>query len=541
MYIDYNLKDTYLVQRIEEETGLISLVLTVAYKGGVNYEDTLGTVAIWESILYRALMNSYRVPPIKRSSNKELGELVGGYVKDPQVGKHKWVVSFDLNSLYPHLMMQYNMSPETYRGKTDSVSVEMVLDKAYKNNNPKVSIAANGVAFSNESLGVIPSIIETMYAERKAIKGKMLELENTLQGMEKGSSEYKKINSMNIQYFNQQMAIKILMNSLFGGVGNKHFIYFIEEMAEAITMSGQLSLRYAHNAVNNYMKGLFDGSKDYIIYCDTDSIYLNMEPIINVAFKGRTPSNDEAEKFIDRVCKEKIEKIIENCYVELSERMGAYKNAMKMKREKITDNSIFIAKKRYIMSTLNSEGVHYNEPKISMTGIEAVRSSTPEICRNQMKKAFKLILGGTEKETQEFISNFEKDFRDSPLEDIAKVSGTNDLEKYYDPTSLYKAKCPIHVRGSLLYNYYIENLGLSSKYELIRSGDKIKFVYLQMPNPIREDIISFPGNCPDELGLESYIDYKKQFEKTFLGPIEMILECINWKSKPTSTLEGFFS
>ena len=190
LYLDYNLKDTYLVQKMEEKTGLISLVLTVAYKGGVNFEDTLGTVAIWESILYRKLMDSYQVPPIKKPTDKELGNLVGGYVKDPQVGKHSWVVSFDLNSLYPHLMMQYNMSPETFIGKTEDISIDRVLEGKYQNHNPDISVCANGATFSNKKLGVVPSIIEGYYAERKSVKDHMLELEGEIEELKKQLEEF---------------------------------------------------------------------------------------------------------------------------------------------------------------------------------------------------------------------------------------------------------------------------------------------------------------------------------------------------------------
>ena len=540
LYLDYNLKDTQLIERLEEETSLLALVMTVAYGGGVNYNDAFGTVGIWESIIYRKLMKDKIVPPIKESPGQRGSGLVGGYVKDPKPAMYPWVVSFDLNSLYPHLMLQYNMSPETYsHDDREYVTQDMILKGEFKNTNKDYSVAANGACFSNRKLGIIPAIIDEYYNNRAKIKQQMLAVEQQLE-VETDPLEKKKLKTEANQLHNSQMSIKISMNSLYGATANIYFLYYINDMAEAITTSGQLSIRYAQKSVNNYLnKVLKTKDKDYIIYIDTDSIYVDFGPLITEVFGTTDIDRKTGEEFLDKVCSTKIEEIIEQGYETLASDMGAYRNAMVMKREKINDRAIFIAKKRYILNTLNSEGVHYEKPKISVTGLESVRSSTPEVCRDKMREIFSVILNEGEEQTQKFIADFKKEFFKLPAEAVGRNSGTDNIEKYMTKGG-YKKGCPIHVRGCILFNHYLKEKGLSKRYESVQSGDKIKFVYLKVPNPLRENVISFPNVLPPGLGLEQYIDYETQFDKVFLSPIEHIIEALDWTSEKQDTLDLFF-
>lgn len=541
LYLDYNLKDTWLIQKFEDETGLLSLVMTVAYGGGVNFNDAFGTVGIWETTLYRRLIKEGKVPPVKGEAGARAGDLVGGYVKDPRVGMHPWIVSFDLNSLYPHLMLQYNMSPETYlEDERKQVSQDMVLEGRFQNTDPDMSVGANGACFSNKFKGVIPSIIDEYYNRRKGIKQEMLKVEQLLEDAT-DPTEIAKHKKQATQLHNSQMAIKIAMNSLYGATANVYFLYYINDMAEAITTSGQLSIRYAQKSVNDYLNRILKTDTDYIVYIDTDSIYVDMAPIVQNAFGTVDVDRKKGEEFLDKVCDLKIEPVIDAGYEKLAKDMGAYRQAMFMKREKITDKSVFIAKKRYIMNTLNSEGVHYDVPKISVTGLESVRSSTPEVCRDKLKASFKVLMNEGEEAMQAFIEDFRQTFYSLTPEDIGRNSGTQEIDKYRDPTMLYRKGCPMHVRGCILYNHHVKENNLGKTYAPIAGGDKIKYVYLKTPNPIRENIISFPGQrLPPEFALGPYIDYEKQFEKVFLSPLEAILEAVGWSAVKVNTIDSFF-
>ncbi len=542
LYLDYNLRDTQLIEELEDETSLLQLVMTVAYGGGVDYKDAFGTVGIWESTIYRRLIADKIVPPIKGGPGDNLGALVGGYVKDPDQGMHPWVVSFDLNSLYPHLMLQFNMSPETWiDDRREYVTQDMVLSDDYINDDPSVSVAANGVCFNNKKVGIIPEIIDEYYNNRSVIKKQMIAVEQQLE-VETDAREIKRLKREVNQLHNSQMSIKIAMNSLYGATANKYFLYYISEMAEAITTSGQLAIRYAQKSVNNYMnKVLGTKDKDYIIYIDTDSIYVNFGDLIQEVFGTKDIDKKQGEEFLDKICSTKIEQVIENGYLELQRQMGAYRNAMVMKREKITDRAIFVAKKRYILNVLNSEGVHYEKPKISVTGLESVRSSTPEVCREKMRSVFSVIMNGTESDVQIYIKDFKDEFKSLPVEAIAKTSGTDDIEKYKHPVTLFRKGCPIHVRGSIVYNHHLAQNKLAKRYPAIQSGDKVKLIYMKVPNPIQQNVISFPGVLPKEMELTKYIDYDTQFDKVFLTPIQGILDALGWSSEKVDTIEDFFT
>lgn len=332
-----------------------------------------------------------------------------------------------------------------------------------------------------------------------------------------------------------------MMNALYGATANVHFAYYIGPMAEAITTSGQTSIQWVAIAVNDYLNRILKTEKvDYINYADTDSIMINMGPLVEKIFGTISPDREAAENFLDKVFKEKIEPELNRACEELAEHLGAYKNYMHMKREKITDVFLQTGKKRYIASILNSEGVHYPEPKIDVTGIESVRSSTPQVVRDKMEEMFKIIMTKDERKTQEAIAAFYDEFTQLKPVDVARNSGLDDLSKYTDPDRIYTSGCPIHVRGALLYNHTIDKLGLSKKYTKIQSGDKIKFVYLKLPNPIHENVIGFPDYIPKEFGLDDYVDYKTQFEKVFLKPMINLFEPIGWSTEQRSTLEDFF-
>jgi DNA polymerase elongation subunit (family B) len=465
------------------------------------------------------------------------GQIEGAYVKEPQVGMHDWVVSFDLNSLYPHLMMQYNISPDTLIDDMQKdISVNKLLTEEYPNET-EYSLAANGFYFRKDFQGFLPELMEKMYNDRVYYKREMINAQKELESKKETADEKEKERLRNAvsKYNNIQMAKKISLNSAYGAIGNRYFRFFDLRLAEAITISGQLSIRWIEKKVNQYMNKLLGTDTDYVIAIDTDSIYVRMDELVK-KFNPKSPVD-----FLNSVCEEKFERFICKSYEELANYMGAYDNKMVMAREVIADKGIWTAKKRYILNVHDSEGVRYSEPKLKMMGIEAVKSSTPYACRQMIKEALKIIMAGEESELHKFVEDSREKFKTMPFEDVAFPRGVKGLAKYSDPKTIYKSATPIHVRGALMYNFLLEEKNLSNKYPYIQEGEKIKFCYLKKPNRIGENVISILSSLPKELDLNKYIDYDTQFNKAFLEPLKVITEKIDWTVEHESTLESFFS
>jgi len=539
-FIDYNIHDVTLVHRLEEKLGLIQQVMALAYDAKVNYVDTLTTVRPWDVIIRNYLMDKKIVIP-QFTPYTDPFEFVGGYVKPPQVGMHKWVVSFDLNSLYPHLIMQYNISPETFiRRHEDFYSIDELLNADFKihkaglDGKSEVAFAANGCTYRRDKQGFLPEIMEKMYNDRVLYKQKMIEAKKKYE-----ETKDKELQKDIARYHNMQLAKKIQLNSAYGALGNRYFRWFSVNNAEAITMSGQLSIRWIEKKINKFMNKMLKSKSDYVLASDTDSIYVNMGPVVNAI--GKDLDDLEIVKIIDEFCEKKIQPFIDKSYQELADMMNAYQQKMQMKRENISNKGIWKAKKMYILNVWNSEGVQYSEPKLKMMGIEAVRSSTPQSVRDNIKKALDIIMNKDEETLQQFIYQFREKFNTLKFEEIAFPRGVKGLPKYKDSANIYKKGTPIHVKGALLYNKLILEKGIQSRYQPISDGDKIKFSYLKMPNPLKDTVISVPGALPAQFGLDNYIDYDLQFEKSFLAPIKSILDVIDWRHEQTSTLEDFFS
>jgi len=240
------------------------------------------------------------------------------------------------------------------------------------------------------------------------------------------------------------------------------------------------------------------------------------------------------------ICTQKFEPAIAKSYEKLYKNMNCHKPRMEMGREVIADRGIWTAKKRYILNVHNNEGVQYTEPKLKIMGIEAIKSSTPEICRDKFKEIFKILVSGTEQQTQEYIRKFKENFKQLPPEQVAFPRGVGIITAWSSKQTVYKKSCPIHIRGTLLYNKYIKEGKLTKKYELATNASRVKFCYLKLPNPIQENVISFPEVLPEEFKLHRYVDYDKQFEKSFVEPLKLILDAIEWTSEPQATLDEFF-
>ena len=539
-FVEYNIHDVNLVDSLEDKMKLIELAVTMAYDAKVNLEDVYSQVRMWDTLIYNDLKGRNIVVPPRITTKKD-DKYAGAYVKEPIPGSYDWVVSFDLNSLYPHLIMQYNISPETLLDERHpTVTVDKILNEEVTFDGDGC-VCANGAQYRKDIHGFLPEMMQRIYDERTIYKKRMLAAKQSLENST-SPAESKALQKDVSKFNNIQMARKIQLNSAYGAIGNQYFRYYNLANAEAITLSGQVSIRWIENRMNAYLnKILKTDDVDYVIAADTDSIYLNLGPFVHKVFKGRETSDDRIVGFLDKVCQVEFEKYIGDSYEALASYVNAYEQKMFMKRENIANRGIWTAKKRYILNVFDSEGVRYKTPKLKVNGIEAVKSSTPAPCRTAIKDALKVIMNGTEDQLQKFIANFRDQFEAMPVEDIAFPRGCNNVAKNSSPATIYGKGCPMHVRGALLYNFYIKKRKLTHKYPIIQEGEKIKYVMLRTPNKINENVISFFQTLPTEFGLDKSIDYDLQFKKSFLDPLTVILDTIGWKPEKQNTLEALWS
>ena len=536
-FVEYNIIDVRLVDQLDDKMKLLELAFTMAYDAKVNFEDVFSQVRMWDNYIYVELLKRKIAIPPKKEARKD-AKYAGAYVKEPKPGFYDWVVSFDLNSLYPHLIMQYNLSPETLLpNRHPTATVDKLLEKKVDTSDLSNCLAANGTLYKNDEQGFLPMMMQKMYDERVIFKKKMLKAKQQYE--ETPTIELKKeIARCN----NIQMAKKISLNSAYGAIGNEHFRYYRLANAEAITLSGQVSIRWIENRMNQYLNKLLSTEEvDYVIASDTDSIYLNLGPLVDKFFSNKSGDKAAVVTILDKICQEKLEPFIERSYQELATYVSAYDQKMSMKRENIADRGIWTAKKRYILNVWDSEGVRYKEPKMKIMGLETARSSTPAYFRDKLYAAFKIIIGKSNDELISFINDVRTETRERPYSEVAFPRGVNNLAKYRHPTEIYTKGTPIHVRGALLYNHYVKSYKVENKHPLIQEGEKIKFMYLKTPNPIHENCISFFGDLPKEFGIEKYVDYQTQFEKSFLEPLKNVLQCIGWTHEKTITISSFFS
>jgi DNA polymerase elongation subunit (family B) len=540
-FIEYNIHDVELVDRIDAKMQLIDMALALAYDAKVNYTDVFTQVRMWDTLIHNELIEQKIIVPQNVRTPKD-EQYAGAYVKDPIIGMHEWVVSFDLNSLYPHLIMQYNVSPETIvEGRHTSISIDNLLNGEYQAQG-EYCMAANGHYFKRDKQGFLPAMMQRMYDDRSLYKKKMIEAQKAYE-KETDKERKREITNQISKYKNLQLAKKVQLNSAYGALGNQYFRFFDIRQAEAITLSGQLAIRWIEMKLNSYLNKLLKTKDiDYVIASDTDSVYVNLGPLVHMVYGSKSETKVETiVDFVNKACDEKFEPFIDKSYQELADYMNAFDQKMQMKREVIANKGIWTAKKRYILNVYDSEGVRFAEPKLKMMGIEAVKSSTPMSCRDKIKESLKIVMNGNETDFQSFVEAFKQEFKTLPFEDIAFPRGVSDLSKYMSSSELYSKGTPMHVRGAIMFNAFLKKYKLTKKYQLIQDGDKTKFCYMKVPNPVQENVFSILTVLPKEFGVEKYIDYDTQFDKAYLEPLKTIVNTIGWKTERVSSLESFFA
>jgi DNA polymerase elongation subunit (family B) len=554
-FIKYNITDVRRVVGIDDKMKLIELVCALAWDAKVNFSDTFATVKPWDVIIHNFLLARNIVVPFKNKSTDR--EIMGGHVKDTIPGMYHWVVSFDVNSLYPSLIQQYNISPDTFYDIVPGINADRILAGNYDELlqdciEKDVTLCSIGTRFKRHKQGFLAELMERMFADRARYKAIMMEWKQKLQKVEDQIKEegetpelkaQKKICENNVaKYNNFQQVKKIQLNAAFGALANGGFRYFDPNLAESITASGQMTIRYVEKKLNDFLnKACETTGVDYVVGVDTDSNYLVLDALVTKVAKPGW-GVDEITAWVDKFCEKVLSPYLTKTFKELSDKVNAFRDdVIVMKRENIADVGIFVAKKRYILNVRNGEGVVYKDPKLKVTGIEAVRSSTPDVVREKIKEALKIVMRVEKDNLQEFVAKERERFRGLPFGDLAFPRGLNSMNDYRDRTKIFRKSTPMHVRAALMYNHHLTKLGLENKYPLIHEGDKLKFCYLKMPNPIGQDVIAAPGDrLPEEFGLQQYIDHDRQFDSAFVTPIQNIIDPMGWSAEYRASLEDFF-
>ena len=551
-FLDYNLQDVALILRLDQKLQLLFTVATLAYLMKVNYSDTLGTVRTWTSKVAYELFEKKMVIDAYHRQNIDT-TFEAAYVKDPIKGRYGPVATLDAKSMYPHMIMLSNISPETkieYKDCPEELKslyrvrlIEPIEDGSWSGDKNlqkhNITIAGNGQMFRKDREGILPEIMAKMFAQRSAKKKEMLRLKSekeknytTLSKNELEALEFK-IKALDVL----QNSLKVALNSCFGTTGNKHFPLFDLALAEAITFNGQAGIRFVSRRISEFITKLLGLKEfvDFVIYIDTDSLAVNLTPIMDKFGLDKTNID-----LIQKIADEKISEVADAATKEYCEMLNGMWPALEFKREKICSAAIYTQKKRYILKVWDNEGVRYHEPEISVTGLETNRSSTPKFVRDALLESYELILDADEETMQNFVADFYDVFKKQDLLTIAFPRGVNDLEKYQDKVTVYKKGCPINARAALMYNSLLRKHGLENKYMKIFSGNKIKFIHIVPQNPTRENVIGFIDCLPPEFGLDTYIDYDLMFDKTFKEPLQNVLNAVGWSTEKKSSLNSFF-
>lgn len=550
-FIDYNIRDVELVYKLEDKLRLIELAITLAYDSKVNFEDVFSQTRMWDSIIYNHLKSkSIIVPPKKKIKKGQ--SFRGAYVKETLEGFYEWVASFDLTSLYPKLMIQYNISPEMLidlgdpknadlAALSERINVEDLLSHTVDTEGllekHNVTMTPNGQFFDRSRQGFMPELMETMFDQRSHYKKLMMQAKKEKE--KTTDPDAKLIVEKTIsRYNNLQSTKKICLNSCYGVMGSEYFRFFDTRLAEAVTMSGQLSIQWVGQAVNKLINEM-SGTEgvDYIIASDTDSIYINMAKVVGQYMTGDPVAVIDK---MDEICKKNIAPLIEKVFADLAIYLNAYKPSMEMKREALANRGIWVGRKTYFLNVYDSEGIRFKQPEVKVTGMVAIKSSTPQVCRKKIKEIFNIILKGTENELKKLVEDFKKEFFGLLPQDIAFPRSVNHLHKYSDSSNIYKKGTQAQIRGALVFNHHLKQLGLTKKYETIKEGEKIKFLYLKEPNKLQTDVIGFTTILPEEFDIHQHIDYNVMYQKTFLKAFEDPLRKRGWSLQEPSILSRFF-
>lgn len=550
IFVEYNTQDSVIVSRIDKKLGYIQLAFTIAHVSSSTLDDIQGTIKPWDNMIHAYLANRGIVPPPQNYDSNDDGEedeqYLGGYVKEPKVGRHNFVISVDLTSLYPSIIMMLNMSPEMLRCNKSDTSASAIIQEMLrgdydtsKAHDTGWAIAANGSMYAQDEIGVIPAIMQMLFSSRKVTKGTMKDVEREVERLKGANEEHSALSERLSMLDSRQLAFKILANSGYGAIGNKYFRYYLEDIAEGITSTGQLAIRFIENEINVFLNKEFNTvGQIYSIYCDTDSDYFTLEEFVIQNIPAGTDMNSIIDR-LDQYVNDIVEPFIAESYDRLAKYLNAKENRLIMKREAISDCMILRGKKNYIINVYDNEHVRYDTPQLKMMGIETARTSTPLVVRNELKECLKLVVKNDKESLRKRVKDFNTQYMQEDIRTIAFPRGVKDIEKWVDRDSILSG-CPIHVRAAINYNKLITDNGLTNNYETITSGDKMRFVILRKGNPVGSHVIGFIDDVPMIDVIEPFVDRRTLFENSFLKPLESFSNLVNMDVRNAYSITDLF-
>jgi len=532
LFVEYNQIDTIRVSELEDKLGLIALAMAVAYKAKINFGDVYGPVKIWECMILGTLYKENKYAPVYRKRSASNG-IEGAYVHTPKPGFVDWIISIDAEALYPSVAVGCNMSPETFLGMNPDCTVASLLGGA-SFAGESYAIAANGSMYSKDKQGIIPRIMQEIKDERNTSKREMLDAKQL--HIDTGDDKYKKIS---IIKGTNQLAMKVLNNSGYGAISQSGFLFFDNRIAEGITMTGQYIIQYVSRHFNTRLNDFFK-TKDvnYVVYMDTDSSFFTLGNIVKKYYADKT--DEEIVTALDNLMEKHLRALINEATDHIAAAQNYYKKTIYFKREKICSSGFWMAPKKYALKVYDNEGVRYKTPDYAITGIEVVRSSTPQLARDALKECVILVINKDIEGMRKIVAETYEKFMTAPSEDIAFPRGVNNLLAYSSDQTIYSKGTPIAVRGALLHNHFLEKLNLENQYQPIEEGGKILFMYIKEPNPFKENVVAFIDKIPFEFNLEQYVDREMMFEKVFEAPLNGIMKAVGWHMKEQASLDEFF-
>lgn len=557
LFIDYNFQDVELVEDLDHKLKFILCAINIAYLTHSRFNEALATVKPWDNFIYNMLLeDGIQIPPQKFAAKEK--DIVGAYVKEPVPGKYKWIIAVDMASLYPSIAMMYNMSPETLVYK-DSPNPMGFMDKVLHDEPATLKLiasriaeglctASNGSSYRQDVIGVIPRGMKMLFDTRKNVKSvQMKAAKKALEAAKKAHQPHEDLEQMVQMLDAYQQALKVVANGGYGAMSNVGFRYFSIPMAEGITITGQMTIKYAGNKLNEFLNHRFKTTDvDYVIYTDTDSCYITLERFVTDVLK--VPESEWPAKMqklvdaIDMFVKKELDPMFERIWIDLCAKVGSIHNTMDMKRESICDVGILRGRKNYVLRVWDNEGVRYSEPEIKAVGVEAKRTSTPMISRNALKDCYSIMLDKTNDDLIDYLKKFKKSFMSSTVKTIAFPRGVSEIKKWMtNGPNVFEKGTPINSKAAIFFNLLVKQKGLEGQLGMIQEGNKLRYVYLKEPNPLRANVIGFIDDLPSEFELDKYVDRDLQWTKTFLEPLMSFTDIIGWDIEKRQTLDDLWS